>query len=85
MDDRSTGKTDRDEIDSTASGTEDMDTDIDDTRQQDFALRNTLMSNTLGSAGASAAAGAAIGSGGDLGMEPTVDEERVADEESGER
>ena len=85
MDDRSTARTDEDEIDSTVSGTEEADTDIDDTRQQDFALRNTLMSNTLGSAGASAAAGAAIGSGWELGMEPTVDEERVADEEAGER
>ncbi|MBA3307054.1 MAG: hypothetical protein H0T04_00045 [Chloroflexi bacterium] len=64
-----------DEIDQTLSDAA-PDSSFDAAAQQDFAVRNVAMSNTL-TAGAAAApaAGAVIGSGGNLGLDPTTDEE----------
>jgi hypothetical protein len=69
----------QDEIDETLQpGPEDQ--APDETEQQDFALRNVAMSNAI-PGGAQPAAGAVIGSGGELGMEPETDEEKVAEED----
>lgn len=48
----------------------------EDTEQQDFATRNVIMSNAL-PGGSSPVAGAVIGSGGEMGMDPVVDEADV--------
>ena len=48
----------------------------DAVEEQDFALRNTMMSNALPNTG-QPAAGAIVGSEGDLGMQPETDEEIV--------
>ena len=67
----------QDEIDDTIQpGPEDQ--TPDQTGQQDFALRNVAMSNAL-PATPQPAAGAAIGSGGELEMDPNVDDNEVAD------
>ena len=50
----------------------------DAAEQQDFGARNVIMSNAL-QGGASPAAGA-VSSGGELGMQPTTDEELADDE-----
>lgn len=64
-----------DEIDQTLDDAA-PDSTFDAAAQQDFALRNVAMSNTLTPGAAAApAAGAVIGSGGDLGLDPTTDEE----------
>ncbi len=64
-----------DEIDQTLSDAA-PDSTLDGAAQQDFAMRNVAMSNTLTPGAAAApAAGAVIGSGGDLGLDPTTDEE----------
>jgi hypothetical protein len=47
--------------------------------QQDFAARTSMMSNAM-PVGSSPVAGAVIGSGGEMGMDPTTDEEEVEDE-----
>ena len=49
--------------------------------QQDLTARNVIMSNAL-QGGVSPAAGGVVGSGGHLGMEPTLDEEERAADES---
>lgn len=70
----------QDEIDATLRpGPEDQ--PVDDTEQQDFALRNVAMSNAL-PGGAQPAAGAVIGSGGELGMDPETDEEQIHESDS---
>lgn len=64
-----------DEIDQTLDDAA-PDSTLDAAAQQDFALRNVAMSGTLTPGAAAApAAGAVIGSGGDLGFDPTTDEE----------
>ena len=50
-----------------------------DAAQQDFGARNVIMSNAL-QGGASPAAGGVIGTGGELGMQPSTDEELADDE-----
>jgi hypothetical protein len=52
--------------------------------QQDFAARSSMMSNAL-PGGANPVAGAVIGSGGELGMDPTTDEEEISDDREGRR
>jgi hypothetical protein len=60
----------------------------EDAKEQDLALRGTMMSNAI-PGGSAPAAGAVIGSGGELGMDPTIDEaeleerERRAEEQHG--
>ncbi len=64
-----------DEIDQTLDDAA-PDSTLDAAAQQDFVLRNVAMSGTLAPGAAAApAAGAVIGSGGDLGFDPTTDEE----------
>jgi hypothetical protein len=63
----------QDEIDDAAQPGADEQT-LDQTAQQDFALRNAAMSNALPPTG-QPAAGAAIGSGGELEMDPVTDAE----------
>ncbi len=70
-----------DEIGETASDSP-PESSADNTAQQDFAVRNVAMSNTLGTTGMAAAApaaGAVIGTGGDLAMEPRTEDERRPD------
>jgi hypothetical protein len=61
-----------DEIDETLQPGEEF-AERDQVAQQDFAARGAMMSNAL-PGGASPFAGAVIGSGGELGMEPEIDE-----------
>ncbi len=68
-----------DEIDETLRPGEER-AEPDQARQQDFATRGAMMSNAI-PGGSAPVAGAVIGSGGELGMEPTTDEEKVEAEE----
>lgn len=56
----------------------------DHAAQQDFAARASMMSNAL-PGGASPAAGAVIGSGGELGLDPSIDDDEGADAEGRRR
>lgn len=51
-----------------------------DAGQQDFGTRNVIMTNSL-QGGASPAAGGVIATGGELGMQPTTDDELVQGDE----
>jgi len=74
--DQPRARSEPDEIDQTLSDAA-PDSTVDAAAEQDFALRNVAMSNTLTpGAGAAPAAGAVIGSGGDLGLDPTVPAEK---------
>lgn len=74
----------RDEIDRSAESGDDAGPEERrpaDAGQQDFAARNVIMSNAL-QGGASPAAGAVIGSGGEMGMQPSTDEQEVDESSS---
>jgi hypothetical protein len=73
-------------VDESAEGqpTEPPEQPAEAAEQQDFATRNVIMSNAL-QGGASPAAGGVIGTGGELGMQPSTDEELAEeDEDDGE-
>ncbi len=70
----------RDEIERTQQGDDATEEELEpvDAGQQDFAVRNVIMTNTL-QGGASPAAGGIIATGGELGMQPSTDEDLVQD------
>ncbi|HUG48606.1 MAG TPA: hypothetical protein VMP67_09355 [Candidatus Limnocylindria bacterium] len=70
----------RDEIERTQAATDAPLDEVEpaDAAQQDFGARNVIMSNAL-QGGASPVAGGMIGTGGELGMQPSTDEELTDD------
>lgn len=79
FEDQPRGARAQDEIDETLQRGEER-AEPDDAREQDLALRGTMMSNAI-PGGSAPAAGAVIGSGGDLRMDPTIDEADLEDRE----